>query len=89
MKTGKKWIRMACLLLCTALFCCSCGATDPIVGSGGTQINMPYIGIVLKSTDNPYFALIKAGRNMRRIKSVRRLSLLRRIKKTMSKSRRN
>lgn len=61
MKTGKKWIRMTCLLLCTALFCCSCGATDPIVGSGGTQINMPYIGIVLKSTDNPYFALIKAG----------------------------
>lgn len=61
MMTWKKRIRMVCLLLCTALFCCSCGATNPIVGSGGTQINMPYIGIVLKSTDNPYFALIKAG----------------------------
>ena len=61
MTTWKKCIRLTCLLLCTALFCRSCGATDPIVGSGGTQINMPYIGIVLKSTDNPYFALIKAG----------------------------
>lgn len=61
MMTWKKRIQMVCLLLCTALFCCSCGATNPIVGSGGTQINMPYIGIVLKSTDNPYFALIKAG----------------------------
>lgn len=60
MRTGKKWIRLCCLMLCVVLFCCSCGAADPI-GSGGTQINMPYIGIVLKSTDNPYFALIKAG----------------------------
>lgn len=60
MRTGKKWLRFTCLMLCVVLFCCSCGAADPI-GSGGTQINMPYIGIVLKSTDNPYFALIKAG----------------------------
>lgn len=60
MRTGKKWLRFTCLMLCVVLFCCSCGAADPI-GSGGTQMNMPYIGVVLKSTDNPYFALIKAG----------------------------
>ena len=26
-----------------------------------TALNMPYVGIILKSTDNPYFALLKAG----------------------------
>lgn len=58
--TGKKLCRWICLALCTALFCCSCGAAAPI-DSGGTKLEIPYIGIVLKSTDNPYFALIKAG----------------------------
>lgn len=55
----KKLRRLTCLGLCIALFCCSCAATEPI--GSGSEIDVPYIGIVLKSTDNPYFALIKAG----------------------------
>ena len=57
--------RLLCLTLSTVLLCCACGEQElSSDGSGYNQMDpthTPYIGMVLKSTDNPYFALIKAG----------------------------
>ncbi|MDO4173649.1 MAG: sugar ABC transporter substrate-binding protein [Eubacteriales bacterium] len=71
----KKLFRMVSLAICIAMLCCACGdpdaktspgsgtpVSDPNASTGQeTPVDMPYVGIVLKSTDNPYFALIKAG----------------------------
>ncbi|MCI6926962.1 MAG: sugar ABC transporter substrate-binding protein [Butyricicoccus porcorum] len=73
MKNIRKFCLVGLLTLCS-LLCCACGGgsakrdhtEDPTdTGSGAaTQpsvLDMPYIGILLKSLDNPYFDLIKAG----------------------------
>ncbi|MDO4287418.1 MAG: sugar ABC transporter substrate-binding protein [Eubacteriales bacterium] len=62
------------LAVCMVMLCCACGKSSNKpsnqAGSGADQnttsesenvADLPYVGIVLKSTDNPYFALIKAG----------------------------
>lgn len=61
------------LLTVGLLLCCACGARKPDTGSGGipadtgsaavphAPLSMPYIGIILKAQNNPYFQLIKAG----------------------------
>ena len=57
--------RLLCLTISTVLLCCACGEQElSSDGSGYNQMDpthTPYIGMVLKSTENPYFALIKAG----------------------------
>lgn len=72
-----KKIRRICLvglLTALSLLCCACGSgftkrgrtDDPAdAGSADTApvspLDTPYVGIVLKSLENPYFDLIKAG----------------------------
>lgn len=73
----KKICRMFCLAACITMLCCACGSSavnpagssPPATASESqhstsdthTITDTPYVGIVLKSTDNPYFSLIKAG----------------------------
>lgn len=60
-------ISYTALILCCVLLCCSCGKTDISVpvpdGSAAqdTDLSMPYIGLVLKSSDNPFFSIIKSS----------------------------
>lgn len=72
MKNIRKICLAAILALCS-LLCCACGgsaarkSTEDTTDTGsGTSaqpvsLDMPYIGILLKSLENPYFDLIKAG----------------------------
>ncbi|MCD8356859.1 MAG: sugar ABC transporter substrate-binding protein [Clostridia bacterium] len=73
----KKLCRIFCLAACIAMLCCACGSpaadrsddsnqADATESQHPTSDNhvitdTPYVGIVLKSTDNPFFSLIKAG----------------------------
>ena len=69
MKTFRALCRTALLALC-GLLCAACGAAEPAGSAPGSAVQpetpapslqTPYVGIVLKSLDNPYFQLIKAG----------------------------
>lgn len=57
----------AALMLCCLLLCCGCDRSDIVVqipdGSAvqDADLSMPYIGMILKSVDNPFFSVIKSS----------------------------
>lgn len=69
-----KKIQYLLFTVCMVLCLCGCGTPSHNMGSADissgsapdnsvdlTVLDMPYIGVILKSTNNPYFALMKAG----------------------------
>lgn len=72
----KKIYRVLGMSICLTMLCCACGSSSDQREMGSADIpdqqeqsssgqyevvDTPYVGIVLKATDNPYFSLLKAG----------------------------
>lgn len=72
----KKFYQMFSMAICLIMLCCACGSSSDSIEKGSAEIpdeqeqpssgqyeavDTPYVGIVLKATDNPYFSLLKAG----------------------------
>lgn len=61
--TWKRLCWAASMALGLIALCCACSVTESEYDADGSADgqHLPYVGVVLKSTDNPYFSLIKAG----------------------------